>query len=328
MNSEQIFNQMTDRFPGTNFCSGLLLSLIDQINSLDPDGGIYNNLEGFSSDFPIVETEGNGKVVRVLKFQTDNGIISNRKFYNVVEDHIRGECKRYGYPSCAPHATQAWPDYKHWIDAIISLPRVERDDLRDRTLEFILNSFESHEIDPSTIDKDPETFREILASFDTKARKGEKSGAALQGIVFGFLRADNPHLQVEIDKVRTGSKRLGRIGDVDAWDGANVAISAEVKSYEIHDKDVAQFAVFAGEVSKRKAIGIVAATDFAGNTRSTIENLGVRTLSRKDMEKIVSLWDPAKQRIATSSFLYYATQIEKSDSLRDRIIEFSKTLPD
>jgi len=46
-------------------------------------------------------------------------------------------------------------------------------------------------------------------------------------MVFGFLRADNPHLQIEIDKVRTGSKRLQRVGDIDGWEGARLAISAE-----------------------------------------------------------------------------------------------------
>jgi hypothetical protein len=65
------------------------------------------------------------------------------------------------------------------------------------------------------------------------AHKGELTGTSLQGIAFGFLRADNPHLQIEIDKVRTGSKRLQRIGDVDGWEGARLAISAEAKQFEI-----------------------------------------------------------------------------------------------
>lgn len=91
----------------------------------------------------------------------------------------------------------------------------------------MLSNLKSHAFDPSSVKIKPSLFQLLLEEFDLTAQKGEPTGAAFQGMVFGFLRADNPHLQIEIDKVRTGSKRLQRVGDIDGWEGARLAISAE-----------------------------------------------------------------------------------------------------
>ena len=141
-------------------------------------------------------------------------------------------------------------------------------------------------------------------------------------LVFGFLRADNPHLQIEIDKVRTGSKRLQRIGDVDGWEGGRLAISAEVKQFVLKDTDIPSLESFANATGRRGALGVVAALDFEGGVRVALEALGVIPLNIPDMLRIVELWDPIKQRTAISSFVYYAKHVEKNSSLSGRIEDF------
>jgi hypothetical protein len=142
--------------------------------------------------------------------------------------------------------------------------------------------------------------------------------------VFGFLRADDPHLQIEIEKVRTGSKRLQRIGDVDGWEGARLAISAEVKQYALREDDVPDLESFANETGRRAAIGLVVALEFEDGAREAVEALGVKALDMDDLLAIVELRDPLKQRTATSSLVYYARHVEKNASLARRIDAFLK----
>src|SRR5690606_7197609 len=128
--------------------------------------------------------------------------------------------------------------------------------------DFVLAALKNQAFDPSSVKVDPPLFQMLLDDFELTAQPGEPTGAAFQGMVFGFLRADNPHLQIEIDKVRTGSKRLQRVGDIDAWEGSRLAISAEVKQFELKSDDVPDLEAFAHAAAQRGAIGIIAALGF------------------------------------------------------------------
>jgi hypothetical protein len=183
-------------------------------------------------------------------------------------------------------------------------------------------TLKSQAFDPSAVKIDPPLYRLLLEGFDMTAHRGEPTGAAFQGMVFGFLRADNPHLQVEIDKVRTGSKRLQRVGDIDGWEGARLAISSEVKQFEVKGADIPDLEGFANETGRRGAVGLVIALGFQQGVREQIEGLGLKALDIDDLLRIVELWDPLKQRTATASLVYYATHVEKSSSLAGRIKQF------
>ncbi len=142
--------------------------------------------------------------------------------------------------------------------------------------------------------------------------------------MFGFLRADNAHLQVEIDKVRTGSKRLQRVADIDCWEGARLAISAEVKQYVLKAESLPGLEAFSHETGKRGASGIVVALAFDKGVRDEVEALGLKAIDRSDLLRIVELWDPLKQRTAAKSLVYYVQHVEKNSSLTERILAFLK----
>lgn len=323
MTPEDLYQQFKNGFPRRKFSAGLLMSFIDLFKKLDVPSLNANGLDDVLAEYPRQEFRSEGKHANTLIVQLQDGsTLSLRPFYNAAERFFRAEHKRFDYPSCAPHATQAWQDYRAWLDALASYSETELDDLRKRVADFVLDTLVSQAFDPSSIEIEPPLFRLLLESFDMTAKRGEPTGAAFQGAVFGFLRADNPHLQIEIDKVRTGSKRLQRVGDVDGWEGARLAISAEVKQYVFPVEDVPDIEGFANETARRGTIGMFVALGFAEGAREAIEALGLKALDIDDLLGIVELWDSLKQRTATTSLVYYAKHVEKNSSLAKRLDAF------
>lgn len=323
MTPDALFDEFAAGFPARKFSAGLLIAFIDfycELGVPESSIGSYNLL---LERFPRQTVTSGGKRANTLILSRPDGkVLSLRPFYNAAERYFRAEHKRFDYPSCAPRATQAWGDYITWLNALATYSRDQLLALRSRMAAYVLDSLKSQAFDPKAIRTEPPLFRMLLESFDMASRKGEPTGAAYQGIVFGFLRADNSHLQVEIDKVRTGSKRLQRVGDIDCWEGARLAISAEVKQYEIGSEDVPDLEAFANEIGKRGTVGLVVALGYGEGARSLIESIGVKALDIADLLRIVELWDPLKQRTAVASFVYYARHVEKSSSLAERIDEF------
>lgn len=323
MTPKELFIQFKDGFAARKFSAGLLIAFVDFFKDLGVSSHQPKNFQEVLQRFPRQLTTNTGmRANTLIVARPEGGTLSLRPFYNEAERFFRAEHKRFDYPSCAPHATQAWSDYGSWLDALSTFSDQELDELRAQVVRFVLESLKSQAFDPSSVQTEPPLFQALLEGFDMNPKKGEPSGAVFQGMVFGFLRADNPHLQIEIDKVRTGSKRLQRVGDIDGWEGARLAITAEVKQFIIKREDVPDLAGFANEAGLRRALGIVAALGFKEGVREALELLGVKTLDTDDLLRIVELWDPVKQRIAVSSLVYYARHVEKNSSLGDRIDAF------
>jgi hypothetical protein len=324
MNVDQLFQHFEKGFPKRKFSAGLLIASIDFLNDLKIPDQKFADLDAVLKKYPRRETTAAGHHANTLIVDRGDtaGTVSLRPFYNAAEQFFRAERKRFDYPSCAPHATQAWSDYRPWLDALVTFSTKELDRLRLKVVDYVLAKLKSQEFDPSTVKTDPPLFRLVLENFPITAQKGEPTGAAYQGIVFGFLRADNSHLQVEINSVRTGSKRLQRVGDIDCWEGARLAISAEVKQLVLKSSAVPDLEGFANETGKRGALGMIVALGFEDTVREEIAALGLKALDQNDLLRIVELWDPLKQRTAVKSFVYYVRHVEKNSSLTDRLDAF------
>ena len=324
MTPDGLFKDFQAGFPKRKFSAGLLVAFIDFLNELGAPGQKFKSLDEFLATYARRQTTAAGHHANTLIVDRggDAGTLSLRPFYNKAEQFFRAEKKRFDYPSCAPHATQAWLDYRHWLDALFTFTPKQLDKLRTQVTEHVLDNLKSQEFDPGSAKTDPPLFRLVLENFSVVSQRGEPTGAAYQGVVFGFLRADNPHLQVEIDKVRTGSKRLQRVGDIDCWEGARLAISAEVKQYVLAAAGVRDLEGFANETGRRGALGLVISLGFEEGVRQQIEDLGVKALDRDDLLRIVELWDPLKQRTAVQSFIYYARHVEKNSFLAERVSSF------
>lgn len=320
MTPGELFAEFESGFQIRKFTAGLLVALIDFLAALDVPGKGFASFDDFLKAFPRRTTTNAGRPANTLIVaRPDQRTLSLRPFYNAAERFYRAEHKRFDYPTAPAHATQAWVDYIGWIDALVTFTPDQLAELRGRVNQFVLDTLKSQEFDPASVSVEPPLFKLLLDGFDMTARRGEPTGASFQGMVFGFLRADNPHLQIEISKVRTGSKRLQRIADVDGWEGGRLAISAEAKQFEIKDGDIPDFEDFANATGQRGALGLVVALGFQEGVRSKLEAIGIIPLDVADMLRIVELWDPVKQRTAVQSFIYYARHVEKNSSLSGRI---------
>lgn len=323
MNVDQIYERFELEFQRRKFVGGLLPAIIDFLMALGLPRGDVSSLDELLEAFPQQTVTAAGKRANTLIVQAPDGsTLSIRPFYNRVERSYTVEHHRHDYPSCAPHATQAWVDYQQWIDALTRLSTAELTELRERVFAHVVEQLPDRTFDPTTVRLEPATFRLLLEEFDFKAPRREPPGAAFQGVAFGFIRADNPHLQVEIGKVHTGSGTVQRVGDIDAWEGRRLALSAEVKYRAIESKHVDELSTFANNVNQRGAIGLLIAADIQDEARTALLERGVTPLTLEELIGIVQIWDPAKQKTAVQSVVYYADRIEKNSVLTDRLDKF------
>lgn len=319
---DSLFEEFKAGFPHRKFTAGLLVAMIDLLLELGLPRKDVKSYEELVRVFPKRDRTSSGNPANTLILSVGSRTRSLRPFYNAAERDFRAIHKRFDYPVCAPHATQAWVDYVSWIDRLCRASGEELASLRTDVVDFVLENLPSQEFVPGSIDLEPPVFRAVLEEFDFGVHPKEPSGAAFQGAVFGFIRADNPHLQVEIDKVRAGSRRLHRVGDVDGWDGERLAVTAEVKFRPLGPADLDSLSSFANQANQRGAIGLVVASTVLTGAAEAFADSGLKLLDTGDLVRFVDLWDPAKQNIAVESMLYYLVHVEKNSALRSRFIDF------
>ncbi|MGP3506798.1 hypothetical protein [Paracidovorax citrulli] len=310
------------------FLPGLLVAFIDFFHELDAVGGKFASLNDFYAQHPLVLTGRGGSGVNTLTVLRDKdrptGVgtqLSIRRAYDQIQAWFHAQ-KRYDYPSSAPHSTQAWKDYSHWLEALLAFDEPTLKQLKEDAKAYVIAKLPEHKVDSALVKRAPPVFLLFLQNFDLTKHKGELTGAAYQGAVFGYLRADAAHLQVDVAKVRTGSKRVGRIGDIDARDGELLVLSAEVKQYKLELTDVPSFAQFSSQVNDQSALGLVVALDFEEGAREALRELQLEPVSIDDLIERVRLWDSLKQAIAVQALLYYVHYIEKSSALYMRLRTF------
>lgn len=332
MNSQDILEEIEANFLAgqkRRFLPGLAMSFAGFLAALNAAGDKYRSLKEFYTAHPRRTVSRMGTPTTTLVVYRDaaatgksDATVSIRRYYDKAERWFRSEKKRFDYPSMAPHATGLWVEYTHWLEAMLAMSNDELTQLTEDISDFVLTALPSHEIDPSNIRREAPRFYLFLQNFDLSAKKGEKSGAAFQGTVFGYLRADAAHLQVDVGNVRTGSNRVGRVGDIDAREGEYLVLSAEVKQYTVAVEEVPSFVELATSVTQQAALGLVAALDFGPGAREALKELGLEAVSRQDLIDRVRLWDSLKQKMAAQALLYYLSYKEKNSALYARAKAF------
>lgn len=332
MTPAELIDDFEAVFKRRRFAAGLLLAFIDFFRELGVFGRGFRSFDEFLAAFPLSEATAAGKQANTLVVEvratpsSHPRLVSIRPAYNRAEQYFREENHRFDYPNCAPHATGQWRDHLAWIEALLGFSEDEAEVVDSAVRAHVLATLESHEIDPTQLKPLERPFTRLLEDFDMSQHPGEPQGAAFQGAVYAFIRADAPHLHLQVSKVGAGSSRLGRYGDIDGWDGERLVLSAEVKHFFVGDDDVRGVELFLTNVTRLNAMPIVTATGFSAAARDRISDFGGRSIDSTDLLRAVDLWDPLKQRAALQAFVYYVHRIQQNKPLMHRLGEFQKSL--
>ena len=169
----------------------------------------------------------------------------------------------------------------------------------------------------------PILFAAIISEYNRTARKTENGGLVYQAIAYGFMKADRGHLDLIADKVRTGSARQRRFGDIDGYYGLDLEVSVEVKDLTVTNENFSkQFGTFVKEATGNHITGIALAVSFAEQVRQELATEGITALSQDDLLWIVNGWDWQKQDRAVQGILHYLAHIEQNPEAVHRLLVF------
>lgn len=298
------------------FLCGLFLAFISLSEKLLKQAGVSSLDDVYNRYKPNDTVHGKGKA---NSLSIGSPTLSLRNQYNIVESIIRHDLQRPDYPNCAPHATQAWEQYRVQFADICALSPEERLALaqclwaRVVTIPVILaDDGSEREIRP---------FEYIIQNFGNAPH--EPPGVVLQGLVYAYYRADSPSVTFRPYKVGAGSSRVGAAGDVDGWVGNVLALSVEVKDLPINSENLNQFDQFQLQLTRwPNCTALVVAQSFTKEAEEYLASRQILSMTRATMTRNVSFWDVPKQKLAVRELHYYFGVIQRHNKLIQRFEKF------
>ncbi|MEV0239226.1 hypothetical protein AB0I06_04685 [Streptomyces sp. NPDC050674] len=305
-----------------NFWPALCLAFIAQAEKLLGHLGTSQQADAFTQIARKV-TSAAKAVDQLVWIAPDGTEVPVRRFYNAAAEVIIGRMRRE-HPSAPGHATSKWLMYEPFIASILATSPSGRRAIAEWVWEMGVLAR------PKTIStihriRQPRPFFEIIESLDTGS--GTTGGAMFQAIVYGYLYADSPTLTVVSQRVNTGSRRAGVIGDVSGYLGENVVLAAEAKDKHLGKSDEADLLTFIEESSAFPDLdAVVFARSFDPYILARLEENSVRTFSTEEMLRTVRLWDVPKQENAVRAMRFFLGHIQKNQRLVDRVEDFLQEL--
>lgn len=317
-----------------NHWPALALALTAQIESLSVSEST-DSFDDVLESHPPETAEDSTRAVNTLNLtRTDSNAepVRLRAFYNRALNVIRHTMLR-DHPSNAPHATQSWTDYRPLIKMIGRMSALER-------RSFVEIVWQRGVLDQpvrpisTTSSRAVRPFELVLRQMPTSV-PGVRGGAVLQGIAFGYLRADSPNLILESHNVNTGSSRAGMLGDVDGFRGSEPELAAEVKDVHLtptnYLSELGDF--FEDILNAPNVTAVVICRDVTDETRTLIttyfeeialdsrasdrrrefspDRITVLTIS--ELADRVRVWDVPKQEEALRGLEYYLGRVQKTN---------------
>ena len=297
---------------------GLYPSFVILAEDLCTQNGV-ESIDRVYDQFPPVEMVATG-TANTLILGSPN--LSLRIAYNRVEKVIRHDLQRPDFPNCAPHATQAWSQYREVFELICTMTPAERFALM-RLLWGRIISIPCIEAQDG-MEREIRPFEHIVLNFPTAKR--EPAGVVLQALAYAYYRADSPSVTFRPYKVGSGSSRVGAAGDVDGWDGNVLSLSVEVKDKAIDETNLNEIDQFIKQLERwPNATGIVLANSFSPLAVDYLEKHNILAFDRQRMAVNVSYWDVPKQKLAVKELHYYFGVIQRHSRLTKRFESFCES---
>jgi hypothetical protein len=128
---------------------------------------------------------------------------------------------------------------------------------------------------------------------------------------------------IETRKVGAGSRRTGRIGDVDGWSGSELVLSIESKDENLTNPSDSTLNSFIANLAEwPDATATVLARGATDEVIDVLAAQGVSVLTRAAMRGSVARWDLNKQRLATREFYYFLVRVQRHSGLIARFEDF------
>jgi hypothetical protein len=322
---EKMAEELRAKVPrGGKMLIGLYFSFVVMADrALDAVG--EESLDRVFDRFSRQEKNRSGRPLNTLNLVLDDEeeqVIRLRGIYDKCAHVFRNELRRYDYPNSGPHSTQAWQGNVDVLEGVFALTPGERRALAERIWSQVLELPEHRR--RSVSDARPRPFEILLDDFESRL-DGEPRGAVLQGLAFAYYRADSPTVTVDTGKVGAGSRRVGRIGDVDGWNGAELEISIEVKDEDLKHPDDPDLGNFIANLAGwPDSVAIVVARSASPLVRVAMEEQNVLVLDRGDLLQAVVRWDLSKQQLATREFHHFLVHIQQHGPLIERFEDFAR----
>ena len=229
---------------------------------------------------------------------------------------------RTGFTSAYIYNTGMWDHYRDLLVNCFKLSESGRYLVTQRLIDYGLAKF------PKNTFFGRETprlrlFEQIMSDYPRSAADAENAGMIMQGIAYGFIKADRPHLSLIVDKSRTGSAKQRRFGDIDAYYGLDLEVSVEVKDEAIVISRVeTELGQFAKDVHRHHTQGLAFVSTVDAESRQWLANYGILAQDIVTTTAIVRSWDWVKQNHAVHGLLHFIAHVEQKPEAVTRLLNF------
>lgn len=283
--------------------------------------------EGFDPDITVADIldRYDSMAKSSLTLHRDDVREGIRSYHNDLIELFREDLNRTNFPSSPGHHTGEWERYDDMLEQAFRLSRDGRYVAVQKLFELGLDRLESNEYER----RDPpfeEPFVTVLRDYERSA-PNEQGGSAYQALCYGYVKAEWSHLSLRASKVRTGSSRQQRYGDIDGYHGPDLMISVEVKDRVIDASNVrAELGTMMKVAQNTTAVAIAICTEVSVDARQTLEKTGVRVLDDDDLDRRLQTWDYHKQNRALHGMLHFFANIEENPDAVQRLLRFISTV--
>jgi len=319
---ESIVDRVREAF---NTSKGTLGLAVDFLMVAEQLSRVDDRVSGFDGSIDrdrLMDWYENGaKTSLTLKYDGDR--YSIRSVHNDVIDLFREDLKRTNFPSSPGHHTGEWERYDGLLESSFRLSSAGRFETAQRIFDLGLEELAARAFDTRE-PPFPDPLKEVLNDYD-RSHPGEEGGLTYQALCYGYVKSKWPHLSFRASKVRTGSSRQHRYGDIDGYYGPDLMLSVEVKDRDITTSNVDSELGAMMELAERTNVVVVAVCKHVGEGAANIlDNAGVNVVTDDDIEEELALWDYHKQNRAIQGMVHFLASIEEDPAAVQRLLQFIK----
>jgi hypothetical protein len=322
---DDLVDHVEDIFPNAKGYLGLALDFLMIIEELSKKD---SRLRDFEKDIDldnVFDRYKQAETAATLTLEYGGERAGIRTVHERITDLFREDLKRSNFPSAAPHYTGEWERYDKWLANTVRLSRAGRYEAAQRLFDIGLDGLEA-KTHATREPPYPEPFLQVINDYRRKD-DDEEAGSAYQAIAYGYVKADWSHLSITASKLRTGSSRQHRYGDVDGFYGPDLMISVEAKDKPITEANVHNELGTIMELAEETTVLAIAMCRSVGDeARLMLNESGVEIITDDDIRGDIRTWDYHKQNRAIQGMVHFLANIEENPSAVKRLLEFVKDI--